>query len=64
MSVNIAVESGKICNKTTMGERLQGICEDWIVDEMDVLQIKFPGNNILSSIPIFYHYKGEPYQIL
>ena len=34
MSMKIAAENGKICNKTTMGERLQRISEVWVVDEM------------------------------
>ena len=33
--MKIAVENGKICNKTTMGERLLRVSEVWIVDEMD-----------------------------
>ena len=39
MSVKIAVENGKICNKTTMGERLKIISEVWIVDETDSLRL-------------------------
>ena len=37
MPVKIAVENGKICNKTMMGERLKRISEVWIVDETDSL---------------------------
>ena len=33
VSVKIAVENGKICNKTTMGDRLYRISDVWIVDE-------------------------------
>ena len=39
MFVKIAVENGKICNKTTMGERLQRISEVWIVDETDSFRL-------------------------
>ena len=39
MSLKIAVEKGKICNKTTMGERLQRISEVWIVDETDSFRL-------------------------
>ena len=39
MSVKIAVENGKICNKVTMGERLQRISEVWIVDETDSFRL-------------------------
>ena len=39
MSVKIAVENGKIWNKTTMGERLQRSSEFWIVDETDSFRL-------------------------
>ena len=35
MSLKIAVENGKICNKTTMGERLSGFGKVRIVEETD-----------------------------
>ena len=37
--MKIAVENGKICNKTTMGERLYRISEVWIVDESDSFRL-------------------------
>ena len=37
--MKIALESGKICNKTTMGERMQRIGEIWIIDEMDSFRL-------------------------
>ena len=39
MFVKIAVKNGKICNKTTMGERLYKISEVWIVDETDSFRL-------------------------
>ena len=39
MFMKIAVENGKICNKTTMGERLKRISGVWIVDEMDSFRL-------------------------
>ena len=39
MSVKIAVENGKICNKTTKGERLKRISEVLIVDETDIFRL-------------------------
>ena len=39
MSVKIAVENGKICNKTMMGERLHRISEVWIVEEADSFRL-------------------------
>ena len=39
MFVKIVVENGKICNKTTMGERLKRISEVWIVDETDSFRL-------------------------
>ena len=37
--MKIAVENGKICNKTTMGERLSRISEVWIVDEKESFRL-------------------------
>ena len=34
-----SVENGKICNQTTMGERLERIGEVWIVDETDCFRL-------------------------
>ena len=39
MSVKIAVENGKICNKRTIGERLKRIREVLIVDETDSFRL-------------------------
>ena len=39
MPVKIAVENGKICNKTTMGETVEKINEVWIVDETDSFRL-------------------------
>ena len=41
MPVKIAVENGKICNKTMMGERLERIGEVWILDETDSFILDF-----------------------
>ena len=41
MSVKVAVENGRICNKTTMGERLWRIGEVLIVDETDSFILDF-----------------------
>ena len=41
MPVKIAVENGKICNKTMMGERLKRISEVWIVDETYCFRLDF-----------------------
>ena len=35
MPMKLSVEIGKICNQTTMGERLERVGEVWIVDETD-----------------------------
>ena len=35
------VENGKICNQTTMGERLKRTGEAWIVDETDCFRLDF-----------------------
>ena len=40
MSIKISVENGKICNQTTMGERLERINQVWIVDETDCSEPK------------------------
>ena len=37
--MKIAVENGKICNKTTIGKRLLRIGEIWIVDETDSFRL-------------------------
>ena len=37
--MKIAVENGKISNKTTIGERLQRISELWIFDETDSFRL-------------------------
>ena len=37
--MKIAVENGKICSKTTMGQRLWSISEVWVVDERDSLRL-------------------------
>ena len=39
ISMKIAVANGKICNKTTMGERLSRISEVWIADETDSFRL-------------------------
>ena len=41
MSVKVSIENGKICNQTTMGERLERIGEVWIVDEADSSRLDF-----------------------
>ena len=43
--MKISVENGKICNQTTMGERLERIGEVWIVDETDC----FPSTSLKRS---------------
>ena len=35
ISMEISVENGKICNQTTIGERLERFGEVWIADETD-----------------------------
>ena len=37
--MKIAVENGKICYKTAMGERMLRIGEVWIVDETDSFRL-------------------------
>ena len=39
--MKISVENGKICNQTTMGERLERIGEVWIVDETACFRLDF-----------------------
>ena len=39
--MKMSVENGKICNQTTMGERLKRICEVWIVDETNCSRLDF-----------------------
>ena len=41
MSMKTSVENGKICNKTTMGERLERIGEAWIDNETDCFRLDF-----------------------
>ena len=41
MSIKISVEKGKICNQTTMGERLERTDEVWISDETDCFRLDF-----------------------
>ena len=38
-SMKISVENGKVCNQTTMGERLGRNGEVWIVDETDCFRL-------------------------
>ena len=39
--MKVAVESGKIYNKTTMGERLERISDVWIVGGADSFRLDF-----------------------
>jgi len=39
ISMKISVEKERICNHTTMGERLERIGEVWIVDETDCFRL-------------------------
>ena len=41
MPVKALVESGKICNQTTMRKRLERFCEIWIVDKTDGFRLNF-----------------------
>ena len=41
MSTKITVENAKVCNRTTMGEKLYRIGEVWIVDETDGFRLNF-----------------------
>ena len=41
MYMKVSEENRKICNQTTMGERLERIGEIWIVDEVDCLRLDF-----------------------
>ena len=41
MSMKTSVENGKICNKKTMGERLERIGEVWTVGETDCFRLDF-----------------------
>ena len=40
MSMKISAKNGKICNQTTMGERLERIGEVWIVNETDCFRLE------------------------
>ena len=41
MFMKKSVENGKICNQTTMEERVERIGEVWIVDETDCFRLDF-----------------------
>ena len=39
--MKMSVKNGKICNKTTMRERMERIGEVWIVNETDCFRLDF-----------------------
>ena len=39
--MKISIENGKICNQTTMRERLERFGEVWIIDETDGFRLDF-----------------------
>ena len=44
MAIKISIENGKICNQTTMIERLERLGEVWIIDEKDGFGLEFVKN--------------------